>query len=73
LENKPETLKTIYRKLWLCDEFSDSEIVASILSLTDTIPQNPGRSRFVLVTPVPFVIKQNKYEKRLEIQCSETY
>jgi tRNA-2-methylthio-N6-dimethylallyladenosine synthase len=25
--------KTIYRKLWLCDELSDSEIVASILSV----------------------------------------
>jgi tRNA-2-methylthio-N6-dimethylallyladenosine synthase len=38
LENKPENTKTIYRKLWLCDEFSDSEIVTSILSETDTIP-----------------------------------
>jgi hypothetical protein len=37
-KTNPKTLKTIYRKLWLCDEFSDSEIVASILSQTDTIP-----------------------------------
>jgi tRNA-2-methylthio-N6-dimethylallyladenosine synthase len=32
LENKPENTKTIYRKLWLCDEFFGQRNVASILS-----------------------------------------
>jgi tRNA-2-methylthio-N6-dimethylallyladenosine synthase len=47
----------------LCDEFSDSEIVASILSQTDTIPHNPRRSRFGFVNTAIRDKKQTAFRK----------
>jgi hypothetical protein len=74
LENKPEnTKKTIYRKLWLCDEFFGQQIVASILS-ANGYNTNPRRSRFGFGKHLLHSLKQNKQCKTFrKIQCCEAY